>query len=1170
MFLLSRAQSDVPALWRRRSLSTLRAVCAASLAVLTACGGGGDSGGGTQPTPASISLSVGNAALTIGRGSSATSTVTVARTNFTGALSLATSTPPNGVTVSFDPPSLGAGASSSVATIAVGPTTAPGTYSISVTASGNGVSSATGTIAVTVPSPSITLAAGAATATMVQGTNTTVALSITRAGGYTDAVSLAASGLPAGVTASFAPASIASGSTTSTLTLTASATATVGTAPIVITASGTGITAQTTTVSLTVTAAPTPAITLTAGAGTASVVQGLNTTVALSITRSGGFAGAVGVAVTGLPAGVTATFAPASIPTGSTTSTLTLAAASNATVGTAPITISASAPGVSTQTATVNLTVTAGATPTIALAAAPAALSLQAGATGTSTIAITRAGGFTGDVALAVTGAPAGVAATLVPTTVAGASTSSVLSLIVGANTLPGQYNLTVTGSGTGVANATTTVALTVTAVPAIAITVAPTTVNATAGGSVTGTITLARTNFTGDVALAASGLPTGVTATFAPATLTGATATSVVTLSVAAGTAPSTGTVTLTASGTGVSSATASLGLSIGSAPSISLSANPATTALTAGGTTTSVITLARTNFTGDVSLTASGLPTGVTAAFAPATLTGSTLTTTLTLSAGAGAALGAATVTVTASGTGVANATTSVGVTVSAAPTIGIVAAPSSVTFAAGGSATSTITLTRTNFTGTVSLAAGNLPAGVSAAFSQPTLSGATLTSTLTLSANSGAAASTGSVTVTASGTGVSNATAAVGVTLTGGGGGGGTGNVNLRFCDVASLPTLVAFRSGTSGAWMRATPGANNTYSFTITGVGGMAWAFTEGPNESTVIVQYGTAAELGAYSSTRCESTRGKSLTGTFVGVGPTQTATVSLGTAFSPPGFTPGTSSFSLTDVPDGPQDLLAWRNNLNLVSFSATPDRGVLRRNVNYPAGSIIPPVDFGGSDSFTPATATVTVNNVPAGAQQLSVLANVLTTNGQLIGFGGLPSATVATTGTVYGLPAALTQPTDFHAVTAAATISAGTIFEIRTVSQLNRNLANRTLDLGPSLVLPTFTTVTTVPYARVRAQGTFQAEYGEQINGSFSQTVGTTNRSWTVSASRGYFGNSGSYDFELPDLSGVAGWSNSFGLVAGTPVEVFAQAYSYNLFAPSVEGAVVRTVLRGGPYTP
>jgi uncharacterized membrane protein YfcA len=59
--------------------------------------------------------------------------------------------------------------------------------------------------------------------------------------------------------------------------------------------------------------------------------------------------GAGAVAVAGLPAGVTATFTPTSIPTGSTTSTLTLAAAANATVGTAPITISASAPGVSTQ-----------------------------------------------------------------------------------------------------------------------------------------------------------------------------------------------------------------------------------------------------------------------------------------------------------------------------------------------------------------------------------------------------------------------------------------------------------------------------------------------------------------------------------------------------------------------------------------------------------------------------------------------------------------------------------------------------------------------------------------------------------------------------------------------------------------------------------------------------
>lgn len=63
-------------------------------------------------------------------------------------------------------------------------------------------------------------------------------------------------------------------------------------------------------------------------------------------------------------------------------------------------------------------------------------------------------------VALSVSGAPAGVTATLSPTSVQSGS-SSALSVQVGASTAPGTYTLTVTGSGT--VSHTSTYSLTVT-----------------------------------------------------------------------------------------------------------------------------------------------------------------------------------------------------------------------------------------------------------------------------------------------------------------------------------------------------------------------------------------------------------------------------------------------------------------------------------------------------------------------------------------------------------------------------------------------------------------------------------------------------------------------------------------------------------------------------------
>ena len=101
--------------------------------------------------------------------------------------------------------------------------------------------------------PDFALSASPTTVSVAQGGTKTTTLSTTVSGGFNSAVSLSATGLPAGVTAAFSPASIAApGSGSSTLTFTASSTATVGTSTVTINASGGGV-SHSTTVSLTVT-----------------------------------------------------------------------------------------------------------------------------------------------------------------------------------------------------------------------------------------------------------------------------------------------------------------------------------------------------------------------------------------------------------------------------------------------------------------------------------------------------------------------------------------------------------------------------------------------------------------------------------------------------------------------------------------------------------------------------------------------------------------------------------------------------------------------------------------------------------------------------------------------------------------------------------------------------
>ncbi len=83
------------------------------------------------------------------------------------------------------------------------------------------------------------------------------------------------------------------------------------------------------------------------------------------------------------------------------------------------------------------------------------------------------------------------------------------------------------------------------------------------------------------------------------------------------------------------------------GGNPDFSLSASPSSLSIAVSSTGTSTITVSDLNgFTGSVSLTASGLPTGVTASFNP---TSTTSTSTLTLTVSASAVAGNSTVTVT-----------------------------------------------------------------------------------------------------------------------------------------------------------------------------------------------------------------------------------------------------------------------------------------------------------------------------------------------------------------------------------------------------------------------------------------------------------------------------------------------------------------------------------------
>ncbi|HET7809630.1 MAG TPA: glycoside hydrolase family 9 protein [Steroidobacteraceae bacterium] len=188
------------------------------------------------------------------------------------------------------------------------------------------------------------------------------------------------------------------------------------------------------------------------------------------------------------------------------------------------------------------------------------------------------------------------------------------------------------------------------------AVAASPASVSVARGGTASTSIAITRTNFTGAVAFAASGLPSGVSVAFSPSTAT--TGNSVTATFTASSTATlGTASVVLTGTSGSLSHGT-TVSLTVTGAGDFALgSASPVSVARGASAATS--IAINRSSFTGAVGFTASGLPSGVTVAFNPsAATTGNSVTATFTASGSA--TLGAATVTITGTSGSISHSTT------------------------------------------------------------------------------------------------------------------------------------------------------------------------------------------------------------------------------------------------------------------------------------------------------------------------------------------------------------------------------------------------------------------------------------------------------------------------------------------------------------------------------
>jgi hypothetical protein len=172
--------------------------------------------------------------------------------------------------------------------------------------SANGTSSTSEIYATVVPAADFTLSASPASGTAVQGSPATTTVATTAIGGDSETVNLSASGLPAGVTAAFSPASVTAGGS-STLTLSTSTATPPGSYPITITGTGTSNT-HTTSYTLTVTT------------GTSGITNGGFETGTLTGWSCGGQAAVCSVTTTNPHSGQYAAMLGSASPTNGTSS----------------------------------------------------------------------------------------------------------------------------------------------------------------------------------------------------------------------------------------------------------------------------------------------------------------------------------------------------------------------------------------------------------------------------------------------------------------------------------------------------------------------------------------------------------------------------------------------------------------------------------------------------------------------------------------------------------------------------------------------------------------------------------------------------------------------------------------------------------------------------------
>jgi len=647
--------------------------------------------------------------------------------------------------------------------------------------------------------------------------------------------------------------------------------------------------------------------------------------------------------------------------------------------------------------------------------------------------------------------------------------------------------------------------------VGSIVLSLSPTSATIQQGAStqVTGTVT--RTNFTGDIAISVNGAPTGVSGSVTLAPVNGGNSAQV-TLSASNSTVVGTYSLTVVAKGSGIDSTTATFTLTIAAATpaSYTMAVGTPSQSIAQSGTALSALTFVRTAFTGNITLSAENLPTGVTAAFATNPVSGTTSS--VTFAASPTATPGSFnTILIRGTASGLTDVTAGVTLVVTVTGSFTIAAGNASLSVVQGNNASTSVNATRVGgFGGTIVYSVTGpsnaaLPAGLTAAVT-PTATADQ--NTLTVTTTAGLAPATYPIVVHAVSFGPEQ-TANVSVVVTAL---GSAVRLDYSLCAAGGKPVWVAFQDG-AGAWTHVA-GSADVYSFNVASANGAIAVVTTGANYVTAI-NYMSQGELAAFTG-GCAPT-GKTINGTVAGVTSGFLASISMGggaaTVAAP------ATTFQLVGLANGAQDLVAY--NRNSLTPGAVNDGLILRRDLNVADGGSVPLIDFGSLEAVSPTTFTITLTGAPGGAtitQVQSYLTGVTCSSHLLYTKSGT-SATVF----AYGVPTGLQRVTDYYNLSLT---SLDALASSRQVSRSFQTLANMTIALGAS-ISATVTDVTGgATYRRVQSVLALPSDYQ---SASLIYT-GVVANSVTISQSTGYIGGAASVTLAMPDLT-AAGYLAAYG---------------------------------------